>query len=91
MRQISMHVDPGGKNIYTMAFIIICDQHRHGDGHYPKLNDHNDYKLISGEESNGRTILKFSRMIDTCDKQDRKLEVKLVVMTSSYIMQMKCC
>ncbi|KAK3700060.1 hypothetical protein QZH41_004360 [Actinostola sp. cb2023] len=48
--------------------------HRHGDGHYPKLHDHNDYKLISGEESNGRTILKFSHKIDTCDKQDRKLE-----------------
>ncbi|KAK3732360.1 hypothetical protein QZH41_018734, partial [Actinostola sp. cb2023] len=57
---------------------------RHGDGHYPKLDDHNDYKLISGEESNGRTILKFSRMIDTCDKQDRKLEYSVPAKDTTY-------
>jgi len=47
---------------------------RHGVGHYPKIDDHNDYKLISGTENNGRTVIKFSRKIDTCDKQDIKLQ-----------------
>ncbi|EDO49634.1 predicted protein [Nematostella vectensis] len=49
---------------------------RYADGEYmPKIDDHNDYKLISGTEENGKTILKFSRKIDTCDPRDRKIKI----------------
>jgi hypothetical protein len=52
-------------------------QDRYAEGEYmPAIDDHNDYHLVSGEESNGTTILKFYRKIDTCDKKDRKLKVR---------------
>jgi hypothetical protein len=42
----------------------------------PAMDDSQDYKLISGTEKDGKTTLKFSRKIDTCDKNDKKFEVR---------------
>ncbi|KAK3729734.1 hypothetical protein QZH41_011200, partial [Actinostola sp. cb2023] len=48
---------------------------RHGEGHFlPAMDDSQDYKLISGSEKDGKTTLKFSRKLDTCDKNDLKIE-----------------
>ncbi|XP_031554202.1 DBH-like monooxygenase protein 1 isoform X2 [Actinia tenebrosa] len=47
---------------------------RYAEGQWmPEIDEHNDYHLTFGEEKNGKTILKFYRKIDTCDKKDIKL------------------
>ncbi|XP_031557426.1 DBH-like monooxygenase protein 1 [Actinia tenebrosa] len=48
---------------------------RYGEGYFvPAMDDSQDYKLISGTEKDGKTTMKFSRKIDTCDRQDYKFE-----------------
>lgn len=54
----------------------MCLKDRHGEGHLlPTMDQSQDYKLISGFEKDGKTTLKFSRKLDTCDKDDLKIEV----------------
>lgn len=52
------------------------------------MDDSQDYKLISGTEKDGKTTMKFSRKIDTCDNDDYKFEVcycSLVVVKAIFI------
>lgn len=41
----------------------------------PTLDVNQNYKIISGSESNGTTTLKFSRLFRTGDAKDIPLEV----------------
>ena len=51
-------------------------QDRHADGRVmPKIDSQQDCELISLEEDNGKTTMKFTRKLDTCDPQDNKIEV----------------
>ncbi|XP_021960173.1 DBH-like monooxygenase protein 2 homolog [Folsomia candida] len=36
----------------------------------PKLDDHQDWTLLCGMEALGKTYIKFSRLINTCDDED---------------------
>ncbi|EDV25403.1 uncharacterized protein TRIADDRAFT_55464 [Trichoplax adhaerens] len=50
-------------------------QDRYATGHVvPTLDTQQDYTLISGEEANGMTILKFKRKYNTSDSRDLPLE-----------------
>lgn len=40
----------------------------------PLVDEQQDYKLADFQESDGKTLLKFTRKFDTCDPRDRKLE-----------------
>ena len=46
----------------------------------PKIDSQQDCELISLEEDNGKTIMKFKRKLDTCDPQDNKIEVGTYVL-----------
>ena len=39
----------------------------------PKLDKSQDWQLLHGEESNGETIIKFVRKLDTCDTAGDKV------------------
>ena len=41
----------------------------------PPIDDQQDYQLTDFKESDGKTLLKFTRKFDTCDSRDKKLEV----------------
>ncbi|CAH3036710.1 unnamed protein product [Pocillopora meandrina] len=41
---------------------------------FPPLDKENNYNLTGFEESEGKTVLRFSRKFDTCDPRDRKIE-----------------
>lgn len=41
----------------------------------PPIDDQQDYQLTDSKESDGKTLLKFTRKFDTCDPRDKKLEV----------------
>uniref|UniRef100_A0A3P8WZ46 Monooxygenase, DBH-like 1, like n=1 Tax=Cynoglossus semilaevis TaxID=244447 RepID=A0A3P8WZ46_CYNSE len=44
---------------------------RHGKGKFmPLVDDKQSYTLLSMDEKNGQTIMRFQRPIDTCDDQD---------------------
>ncbi|XP_035701345.1 DBH-like monooxygenase protein 2 homolog [Folsomia candida] len=36
----------------------------------PKIDTHSDWKLIQGVEQDGKTVIKFSRLINSCDEED---------------------
>ena len=55
---------------------ISVVQDRYATGYtVPTLDTQQDYTLISGEEVNGRTILKFKRKYNTTDSKDLPIEV----------------
>ena len=59
------------KKLYSLS------KDRYADGYsVPVLDKHQDYELTGFSEKDGTTILKFKRKIDTCDKRDRKIEVR---------------
>ena len=39
----------------------------------PRLDKSQDWQLLHGEESNGETIIKFVRKLDTCDTAGDKV------------------
>lgn len=57
-------------------FIKPLSQDRYADDKaIPLVDGQQDYKLADFQESDGKTLLKFTRKFDTCDPRDRKLEV----------------
>ena len=42
----------------------------------PPIDKQQDYDLTGSQENDGKTVMKFKRKFDTCDPQDRKLEVR---------------
>ena len=59
---------------------------------FPPLDKENNYNLTGFEESEGKTVLRFSRKFDTCDPRDRKIEVILNIAYSFFLppIQPKC-
>ena len=51
---------------------------------FPPLDKENNYNLIGFEESEGKTVLRFSRKFDTCDPRDGKIEVILNIAYSFF-------
>ena len=53
-------------------------QDRHTAGHVIPVNDTSqDWVLLRGEESHGWTTLRFVRKLDTCDPEDRVIDVSI--------------
>lgn len=42
----------------------------------PLVDDKQSYTLLSMDEKNGQTIMRFQRPIDTCDDQDFLIKVR---------------
>ena len=51
----------------------------------PPIDEQQDYKLEGFQESDGKTLLKFTRKFDTCDPRDRKLEVCVLFLRNTFI------
>lgn len=61
---------------YGLSFRKPLSQDRYADDKaIPLVDEQQDYKLADFQESDGKTLLKFTRKFDTCDPRDRKLEV----------------
>ncbi|CAH3176907.1 unnamed protein product [Porites lobata] len=50
----------------------------------PPIDDQQDYQLTDFKESDGKTLLKFTRKFDTCDSRDKKLEVGAMKIVFAY-------
>ena len=50
----------------------------------PPIDEQQDYKLEGFQESDGKTLLKFTRKFDTCDPRDRKLEVCVLFLRNTF-------
>lgn len=53
----------------------------------PKFDDHDDWTLHKAVElgSIGRTFLKFSRLINTCDEEDYPIGVCLFLIIMKFV------
>ena len=61
---------------YGLSFRKPLSQDRYADDKaIPLVDEQQDYKLADFQESDGKTLLKFTRKFDSCDPRDRKLEV----------------
>ena len=59
--------------------MTIFMQDRHTTEHVIPVNDTSqDWVLLRGEESQGWTTLRFIRKLDTCDPEDRVIDVSIV-------------
>ena len=58
-------------------FCIVLLKDRFINGRDVKIDQNQNVKLLYSSESNGYTILKFSRPIKLCDADDRTIEVRL--------------
>jgi len=55
-------------------------QDRHGIGNTkPVIDLHQDWKLLEAYETFTHTVLKFSRLLETCDDQDVPITVRIIV------------
>jgi hypothetical protein len=54
---------------------IFQDYHTLADSRTPYMDTDQDWIIQDGEEVNGTTILRFSRMLVTCDDGDRPITV----------------
>ena len=60
--------------IININFVTLQDYH--GIGNIAPVKDKSqDYTLVGGQESSGKTVLKFKRKILACDSQDRDIPV----------------
>ena len=50
----------------------------------PPIDEQQDYKLEGFQESDEKTLLKFTRKFDTCDPRDRKLEVCVLFLRNTF-------
>ena len=50
----------------------------------PPIDEQQDYKLEGFQESNGKTLLKFTRKFDSCDPRDRKLEACVLFLRNTF-------
>lgn len=62
-------------------------QDRYSNGYsVPEVDIQQNYTLISLEERNGKTVMSFKRMFDTCDPQDNKIEAGTTKVIYAYHM-----
>uniref|UniRef100_A0A8C1YXB8 Monooxygenase, DBH-like 1, like n=1 Tax=Cyprinus carpio TaxID=7962 RepID=A0A8C1YXB8_CYPCA len=54
----------------------FTDRHAGGNS-MPVVDQQQNYKLLSLTESDGKTVMKFQRSIDSCDKDDLPITVRL--------------
>ena len=47
----------------------------------PQIDSQQNYKLISLQESDGKTTMKFKRMFETCDPEDNAVQVNGLLCT----------
>lgn len=58
---------------------------RHADGYImPTVDSQQNYQLISLTEESGKTTMKFSRKLDTCDSEDNKIEAGTTKVIYAY-------
>ena len=80
-------IDNHGK--FWSRFIDLFLKDRFADAQScPPLDKENNYNLTGFEESEGKTVLRFSRKFDTCDPRDRKIEVILNIAYSFFCRQL---
>ena len=48
------------------------------DRYLPPMDDSQDWRLLSGEEQDGYTILEFTRDLTNCDEYDINIEVSAI-------------
>ena len=57
--------------------LFLYFQDRHTTAHAPPVVDKKqDWFLLHGEENDFGTILKFVRKLDTCDNEDKRIDVR---------------
>ena len=63
--------------VYTFigSYVYIQDRYAKKNG-APLLDQHQDWELISGNETGEFTVLKFSRKLVTCDEEDNDITVR---------------
>ena len=62
-------LDLGHKNSKFTKLFLRRFQDRHSTGHkVPLIDTSQDYKLLKGYQNDTHTVLRFSRLWDTCDK-----------------------
>lgn len=58
------------------TLLKIQDYHGQESGNgWPIEDKEQNYELVGSSETNGVTVLKFKRKINTCDKEDREIPV----------------
>ena len=61
--------------LHKLSFFYLL-QDRYADSEsLPTKDEEQNYFLTGFEESNEKTVLKFTRKFDTCDTRDRKIKV----------------
>jgi len=59
---------------------ILFVQDRNAEGNsIPVVDQQQNYKLLSLTESDGRTVMKFQRSIESCDEKDLPITVSICV------------
>lgn len=61
---------------FFFLFFHIQDRHAGGNS-MPVVDLQQNNKLLSLTESDGKTVMKFQRSIDSCDKDDLRITVSL--------------
>ncbi|GIY63848.1 DBH-like monooxygenase protein 1 [Caerostris extrusa] len=60
-------------------------QDRYGEGNFlPKIDEIQSWNLVSGRENDTHTTLIFRRKLDTCDKEDRKIDDSTTKLIYAY-------
>ncbi|GIY34652.1 DBH-like monooxygenase protein 1 homolog [Caerostris darwini] len=60
-------------------------QDRYGEGNFlPKIDEIQNWNLVSGRENDTHTVLIFRRKLDTCDKEDRKIDDSTTKLIYAY-------
>jgi hypothetical protein len=60
----------------TKIIFKLCKQDRHGISHsVPIVDAHEDWTLVEFSETAVRTLLKVSRLLNTCDAEDLPITV----------------
>jgi hypothetical protein len=53
-------------------------QDRYSEGNLmPKIDDRQDWILLESSENSSHTMLRFTRLLATCDSQDVKIKVSI--------------
>ena len=69
--------------VYCISTLPSPFQDRHATGHFtPVIDASQDWFLLHGEENSFGTVLKSVRKLDTCDKDDYKITVRIKTLQS---------
>ena len=68
--------EPGKHNDFMKFCFVFAPQDRYADARsLPPKDREQNYVLTGFEETVKKTVLRFTRKIDTCDPRDRKITV----------------